>query len=178
MPSVPPLAAITYQRHFPLNELLAEVVGALRDAGIEAGGVLEEVVAAEDARRAPLNVVDIRTGEAARITQECGRNSSGCRLDERGLAAITPRILEAIEARAALIVISKFGRAESEGKGLLSCIAEAIGAGLPVLTSVREPYLDTWRAFHGGMGVELPPERQAITEWCIAACARYPSAGS
>lgn len=172
MPHEPLIAAIRYERFFPINELLAAVVAGLRAKGIVAGGVLEEIVPAEDVCRSPLNVVDIRSGERARITQECGRNSSGCRLDERGLAAITPRILEAIEVRAPLIIISKFGRSEADGKGLLPCIAEAVAAGLPVLTSAREPYLEAWRTFHGGLGVELPPDLDAVTAWCTAACAQ------
>jgi hypothetical protein len=172
MPQTPLIAAIHYQRFFPLNELLAAVVGELRAKGIAPGGVLEMAEPAADACRAPLNVVDILSGETARITQDCGEGSRGCRLDERGLAAITPRIMAAIEARAPLIIISKFGRAEAEGKGLLPCIIEAVTAGLPVLTSAREPYLEAWRDFHGGLGAELSPELNAITSWCAAAYRR------
>ena len=47
--------------------------------------------------------------------------------------------------------------AQSEGGGLMSGIADAVAAHIPLLTSVREPYLNAWRSFHGGLATELAP---------------------
>ena len=70
----------------------------------------------------------------------------------------------------AMIVVNKFGRGESEGSGLLACLGDVVVAGIPLLTTVREPYLDAWEAFHGGYAVELPPRLDAILAWCMASC--------
>jgi hypothetical protein len=78
----------------------------------------------------------------------------------------------AIRDRVDLILISRFGRAEAEGNGLLACFTTALCAGIPVLTAVREPHLTRWRDFHGGLGVELPPRREAVLEWCQSAARR------
>ena len=47
----------------------------------------------------------------------------GCRLDERGLLDAEPAIMAAIADRVDLLVINRFGRAESLGRGLLGCFA-------------------------------------------------------
>jgi hypothetical protein len=79
-------------------------------------------------------------------------------------------VTDAIKAGAELIILNKFGRAESEGAGLLSCFAEAVSAGIPVLTTVREPYTEAWHEFHDGLASDLPPIQEAIVEWCVASC--------
>ncbi|WP_089172991.1 DUF2478 domain-containing protein [Bosea sp. AS-1] len=60
-----------------------------------------------------LNLVDLRSGQRARITQTRGRESRGCKLDEQGLVALSHRIDASIADRVDLIVISRFGRAEA-----------------------------------------------------------------
>jgi hypothetical protein len=151
------------------------VVSDLKKQGIEVGGVLQEIEAGKEPNCARLNVVDIRTGATASITQDRGKDAQGCKLDPRGLADISHCITDAIEAGVALIVVNKFGRAESEGGGLLSCIADSVSVGIPILTSVREPYIDAWRSFHGGLAIELLPNKKTIVDWCEASCRQVQS---
>lgn len=170
----PILAAIRYEQGFDINGTLRQVVACLHDQAIVVGGVLQETEPMGPECCASLNVVDIRSGERERITQVRGREARGCKLDARGLASIAHVIRDAIDARVDLIVINRFGRAESEGGGLLSCIAEAVCAGLPVLTAVREPYIKPWYRFHGGLAMELSPCVESIAEWCNSSCRRFP----
>lgn len=165
----PLLAAIHYEIGFDINQTMRDVVMHLRKDGFAVGGVIQETEVDADSCFSSINIVDIRSGEAARITQEQGKESRGCKLDPRGLASISHCITDAIDAGVDLIVINKFGRAESEGGGLLSCIAAAISAGLPVLTTVRQPYRESWHAFHGGLATELLPSLQEIIKWCEVA---------
>jgi nucleoside-triphosphatase THEP1 len=169
---VPVLAAVRYDAGLDVNRIVLEVAIDLRRRGFALGGVLQRAEAENDPNCARLDIVDIRTGKSARITQDRGRDAQGCKLDPRGLAEIAHCITDAIAARVDLIIINKFGRAESEGAGLLSGIADAVAAGIPVLTTVREPYLDAWRAFHGGLAVDLTPSRDAVLAWCEASCRR------
>jgi hypothetical protein len=87
-------------------------------------------------------------------------------LDERGLIAAAPAVDVAIAARVDLIIINRFGRAESRGAGLLPSLARAVAEGIPVLTAVREPYVDAWRQFHGGLATDLEPDIDAVVRWC------------
>ena len=68
-----------------------------------------------------------------------------------------------------LLVVNRFGRAESHGGGLLTCVSAAVSAGIPVLTAVREPYLAPWRAYHGDLAASLGPELDAVMTWCESA---------
>ena len=70
--------------------------------------------------------------------------------------------MAAIDGHVDLLILNRFGRAESLGRGLLRCFAEAVDAGIPVLTSVREPYDIAWRDFHGGLGIDLAADFEAI----------------
>jgi hypothetical protein len=74
-----------------------------------------------------------------------------------------------------LLVINRFGRAESLGRGLIGCFVAALEANIRVLTAVRAPYVDSWVNFHGGLAAELPPEVQAVVDWAASgACKRVP----
>jgi uncharacterized protein len=175
--ATPTLAAVRYEAGFDINRLILEVVTDLQARGFLIGGVLQELEAGGDPSCLRLKVVDVRTRKAASITQERGRDAQGCKLDPSGLADISHCITDAIDAGVDLIVINKFGRAESEGSGLVSGIADAVAADIPLLTTVREPYLDAWRSFHGGLATELAPLKPAIIAWCEAASRPPPVAG-
>ena len=175
--ATPILAAVRYEAGFDINRLILEVVTDLQARGRLIGGVLQEFEAGGDPSCLRLKVVDVRTRKAASITQDRGRDAQGCKLDPSGLADISHCITDAIDAGVDLIVINKFGRAESEGGGLMSGIAVAVAANVPLLTTVREPYLDAWRSFHGGLATELAPLKRSIIAWCEGACRRPPIAG-
>ena len=166
----PSLAAIQYERDFDINGILRKIVKSLQEKGVMVSGVLQEAEFRPNGCCARLNIVDIRTGKTERITRDRGRESRGCKLDPRGLAAISHCIADAIDADVDLVIINKFGRAESEGDGLLFCIADAISAGVPILTTVREPYVAAWKLYHGGLAIDLPPQIDTILQWYDAFC--------
>jgi len=157
------LAAVHYERGFAINLLMHEVVAEVKRLGYDVGGVLQKAESPADWAR--LLVVDVRSDEQAVITQNQGKDSAGCKLDPRGLAEIAHCIDDAVAAGIDLIVISKFGRAEAEGSGLLASFAAAALAEVPLLTAVREPYLEAWQSFHGGYATALPTDLQAILFW-------------
>ena len=65
----------------------------------------------------------------------------------------------ASDAAVDLIVINKFSKQEASGQGLRHEFAEAITAGMPVLTAVPEKCYEDWRAFTGDIGTTLLCER-------------------
>src|ERR1019366_7318003 len=130
----PTLAAVKYEAGSDINRLIPEVVTDLQARGRLIGGVLQEFEARGDPSCLRLKVVDVRTRKAASITQDRGRDAQGCKLDPSGLADISHCITDAIAARVDLMVINKFGRAESEGSGLVSALRIR---SLPVFPSSR-----------------------------------------
>lgn len=165
----PQLAAVVYSRGFDIDRLLVEVCAEAARAGVRLGGLLQVSTGDRGGNcAATVHVVDLRTQAAFDIWENRGACAQGCRLDERGLADAVPVIVRAITDRVGLIVINRFGRAESLGKGLLDSFAAALEAGIPVLSAVREPYVSGWRNFHGGLGVELSTSVPAILGWMNA----------
>jgi hypothetical protein len=171
--SAPPrLAAVTYARGFDIDCVLVDVCKQLSQKGVRLGGLLQISTGAKGGGCAStVHVVDLRSNTAFDIWEERGACAKGCRLDERGLADAASVIELALGDRVDLIVINRFGRAESLGRGLLSCFASALLANVPVLTAVRPPYDEAWRTFHGGCGREIATEIREIVDWARDATA-------
>ncbi len=163
--TIPMLAAVHYTRGFDVSAILTNAIAQLRSQGLVVGGVLQEAETVGSSECSVLNLVDLRSGRRARITQNRGKESRGCKLDAQGLVSLSHCIDSAVSDRVDLIVISRFGRAEAGGDGLLACFTDVVCAGIPLLTAVREPYVDRWREFHGGFAVDLPPSSEAVLEW-------------
>jgi nucleoside-triphosphatase THEP1 len=161
------LAAIRYARGFPVDALILGVCNELRARGVSVGGILQSSFGPDGQCAQSVLVTDLRSGEAFNIWDQRGSGARGCRLDERGLLDVEPAVRAAIREGTDLIVINRFGRAESLGRGLLDCFTAALEAGIPVLTAVRAPYDDAWRAFHGGLGAELTPEPNDLLAWVL-----------
>ena len=167
-----PLGAIVYERNFPIDALLLCVSGELRARGMRLGGVIQRSSGEPGQCAASVHVVDLRSGAAFDIWEARGACARGCRLDERGLVSAEPVLLAAIAERVDLLVINRFGRAESLGRGLTGCFAAAIENGIPVVTAVRAPYDDAWREFRGGLGRDLCPEPAQAVVWALRAAGR------
>ena len=165
----PPLAAVIYQRDFDVDDLLLRACDELRSLGARLGGVIQRSSGDRGHCASAVHVVDLCSGQAFDIWEARGACARGCRLNERGLVDAEAPIASAIAERVDLLVINRFGRAESLGRGLLGCFAAAIEVGVPVLTAVRAPYEDAWRGFHGGLARDLPPDRSRVIDWAMRA---------
>ncbi len=163
-----PLGAVLYEPGFDIDRVLSLAVDKVRQGGGVVAGVVQTSAAPSDGCCARMDLIDLRTNRVFEISQELGPQAEGCRLDQRGLTEAAGVIGAAITSDIDFFVINRFGKAESEGGGLVSCISDAIGAGIPVLTAVREPYLVGWQEFHGGLATDLPASSKAVLEWCTA----------
>lgn len=163
------LAAISYQRDFDVDDLLLRACSELRSFGMRLGGVIQRSSGDRGQCASSVHVVDLRSGESFDIWEARGACARGCRLDERGLLDAEAAVRAAILDRVDLLVINRFGRAESLGRGLVGCIVAALESNIRVLTAVRAPYLEAWTAFHGGLARDLPPEAQAVIAWATSA---------
>lgn len=166
------LAAIHYPRGFDIDRLLIDACEKLSVRGMRIGG-LAQISTGERGGNcaATTHVIDLRTGATFDIWEDRGPCARGCRLDESGLTQAEPVLQRAIDDRVDLIVINRFGRAEALGKGLREYFEAAVAAGIPVLTGVRAPYDEAWRAFHGGLGDELNCSLTATVDWAIRSAA-------
>ena len=167
-----PMAAIRYERGYDIDRLLNQVCDALRADGLQLGGLLQ-VTSGERGGNclASVHVIDLLSGTAYNVWDDHGKDAQACRLSEAGLADAESVLQTAVEQSVDLLIINRFGRAESTGRGLRRSFEQAVIADIPVLTAVREPYDVEWSAFHGGLGAELPCDDTAIVKWARAAAA-------
>jgi hypothetical protein len=162
----PQLAAINYTRGFDIDRLLIDVCAELSACGVRLGGLLQISTGERGGNcAAGVHVVDLRTRRSFDIWQDRGPCARGCRLDEAGLAEAEVSLREAIADKVDVLVINRFGRAESLGRGLRPYFEEALEAGITVLTAVRSPYDEDWNAFACGMATGLCLNRTEIVGW-------------
>jgi Protein of unknown function (DUF2478) len=169
------LAAIHYQRGFDIDELLSRSCAQLRSIGVHIGGVLQQSSGDQGQCASSVHVTDLRSGRTFNIWEDRGACAVGCRLDERGLVDAEPTVMAAVTDGVDLLIINRFGRAESLGRGLLCCFSAAIEAGVAVLTAVRPPYDQAWYAFHGGCAHNVAPKMPEIINWALASTSRSPA---
>jgi hypothetical protein len=162
-----PLGAILYERGFDVDELVLQCCADLRARGLRIGGTIQKAAGDRGQCAASVHVVDLRSGETFDIWEHRGACARGCRLNERGLVDVEPSIIAAIAEGVDLVVVNRFGRAESLGRGLIGCFTAALEAGVPLLTAVRAPYGEAWQTFQAGLAKALPPDLETIVDWAL-----------
>ena len=113
-------------------------------------------------------LVDVGCGTATGISQDLGAGAQGCRLDSAALAGAVGPLLAAMDEGPDLVIVNRFGKDEAEGRGFRAVFEKACELGIPVLTVVREAYLDDWRAMTGSACNELPAHAGRLEDWLAA----------
>ena len=153
------LAAILYRPQDDVDTILAGFAGDLLRTGARLGGIAQRNMKASSGCQADMQAIDLLTGRSISICQPLGRSAAACRLDTGGLAEAAMAITRAIGEDVDLIVVNKFSKQEAAGRGLRPELAEAIVAGIPVLTAVP------WKEFCGDIGTMLLCERPVLDGW-------------
>ena len=166
------LAAILYRPEDDIDTLLADFAGDLLRASEQIGGIVQRNSKDESGRQVGMEVLDLMTGRAISICQPLGRGATACKLDSAGLAEASLAVARAIEDDVALVIVNKFSKQEAAGHGLRSELADAILAGLPVLTAVPEKCIGAWTNFTGDRGTTLFYARHVIDAWWYEVSAR------
>jgi molybdate transport system ATP-binding protein len=159
------LAAVLYRPEDDVDALLADFAGDLLRSGRRLGGIVQRNLKDEAGRSTGMTAVDLLSGREVSICQPLGSGATACKLDPGGLAEAALAVTRAINAEVDLIVINKFSKQEAAGRGLRSEFADAILAGIPVLTAVPEKCFEAWVAFTGDRGTTLLCARHVIEGW-------------
>lgn len=160
------IAAIPYSEGAYPDRVLEMLVRELQAEGVVVAGVLQHDTARRDRTRCDMSLEDIASGAIIGLSEDRGPLARGCRIDERGLAAVAPLIEDALERLGpALLVINKFGKIESEGRGLRQCIVKAAARDLPVIIGVPKRNLDAWNAFAGEFSMLIGAEADEVRAW-------------
>lgn len=112
-----------------IQALLSGFAARRRAEGLRVVGVIETARPAGEGEG--LSLRDIVTGEEFAITQNLGKGAGACQLDPSGLAAACASVERALETGFDVLILSKFGKEEASGRGLLSCMCAAFTASVP-----------------------------------------------
>jgi hypothetical protein len=128
-------------------------------------GVLEEGYGRADRMRGAGHLKSIADGRRFPIFQTLGSGSNACQVDAVGATSACSAVQRDIAAGCDLVVLSKFGRLESERQGLMPALLSALELSVPVLIYVPIKFEQAWRQFAHPSFVVLPPEDAAIEHW-------------
>jgi molybdate transport system ATP-binding protein len=159
------LAAIVYRPADDVDSLLARFASDLICQGHRIGGIVQRNTKGDRGERERMEVIDLMTGRTVRICQSLGKEAAACRLNPAGLAEAATAVTRAVAAEVELVVVNKFSKQESAGRGLRAEIAGAVTAGLPLLTAVSDNCYEAWMCFTASFGTTLLCERRIVDEW-------------
>jgi nucleoside-triphosphatase THEP1 len=159
------LAAVIYRPEDDIDRLLASFAERLRGEDRRIGGIVQRNRRGDCGPVKLMEVIDLMTEQVIPICQNLGTGSVSCRLDVAGLAEAAQAVRSAIAQQVELVVVNKFGKTEADGRGLRAEIAQAIIAGLPVLTAVPDRFYGAWHAFTGGFGTTLLCDSDVVEDW-------------
>ena len=145
-----------------VQHLFETAAASLQRRGIKVAGVFAEPPGPESACGAGA-LRNVASGKSRDIRLEKAPAGTSCTLDSRKVAAAGNDLLAEIPS-SDLVVLSKFGKLEATGEGLIVAFEAAMGAGKPVLTSVSEKHRAAWEEFAPG-AVFLAADARAIQAW-------------
>lgn len=134
------------------------------------GGVVAEDHGLPDRACSAGYLRSLRSDERFAIFQDLGPGSTGCHLDSAGASIAAETVQRDIASGCDLVLLSKFGKLEADGRGLRDAFSAAIEAGIPVLTSVSPAFEEAWARFAAPLFVVVPADAGRIEAWRRDVC--------
>jgi hypothetical protein len=158
------LLAIVYDDGEVVRDISARLADDWRADGLTVCGLLETHIPRENRRRCDMIVTELASGERIEISQDRGALARGCTLDDDALIHAGGLVQQALALGADRMIMNKFGKAECEGRGLRSVIADAIERGVESVVFVPRRNLIEWREFAGDLAHEIEADFFAPAE--------------
>lgn len=151
-----PLFGLCREEGPRVDDLLRAMAGGLRARGLPVAGYVQERLSAPDCSCPGILLHDLASGVAHDISEKRGPGASGCNLDWAALTERAGDLERAVAERApALVIVSRFGKAEAEGRGFCGVIETCMDRSVPVLVAYRAGFAEAWAGYHGGLAAEL-----------------------
>ncbi|WP_373504198.1 DUF2478 domain-containing protein [Aestuariivirga sp.] len=151
-----------------VDTTLANVVAILLHHGHRLAGVVQEPMGDADRHRCDMDLIEIASGQRIAISQTLGGGSTGCRLDPNAIETAAARVEAELEASPVnLLIINRFGKLESIGRGFCPVIAKALQRGIPVLVGVNDLNRPAFDSFAVELAKELPDLPSAVLAWSL-----------
>ncbi len=157
-----------------IQSLLMAAAERFRASGVHVIGSVEYIPSGVSHH--DVTLVDLASGDTHRLHQDLGSGASGCSLDPEGLACACAQVESAIAARLSeggsaadtVVILSKYGREEAEGRGFTAAFYAAVAGELSVLTSLSPNVVGEWEGFVGEMGQVVDSDLREVDAWWSA----------
>lgn len=153
-----PIIAIIYGDGVRITPIIRSIASHLAAEGCRLAGLIQRDVARPGRSRCDMLLDDVATGETISISQDRGEEARGCRLDVDALLNAVDRTRRSLISRPEhapdVVIVNKFGKAECEGGGCRTLIAEAVERCVPVVVAIPWGNLESWRHFAGDLAIE------------------------
>ncbi|WP_170383250.1 DUF2478 domain-containing protein [Ruegeria atlantica] len=159
------LAYVTTTDRGATDRLLSAAADLLLSKGARLAGVVQTNTECVDSSKCDMDVRVLPDGETIRISQSLGEHARGCRLDPAALEQAVGLVSSSLGDDPQLLIINKFGKHESDGRGFRPVIAEALAQDIPVLVGVNGLNNDKFQAFTDGAAEQIDPNLEAISVW-------------
>jgi len=155
---------VSLQGRGATDACIAAVVQELRKTGARLAGTVQTNFARAKDHPCDMDLLVLPSGPTLRISQDLGPGARGCRLNggvlEEAVMLAAPHLAEAD-----VLVVNKFGKLESEGRGFVPLIAEAIERGISVLAGVNGLNFQAFMRFTDDCAIRLSHAPSDIAEW-------------
>lgn len=158
------IAAVQGARSAIVQKIFRDLVIRWRPV-IRIAGVIEESHGLEGRACSAGVLRSIADGELYPIFQDLGPGSTACHLEGAGVICAGEAVRRHIAAGCDLVVLSKFGKLEAAGLGLMAAFSAAFESHVPLLTFVSPSFHDAWAGFVTPLAVVLPAKPAAADEW-------------
>ncbi|MFA6267335.1 MAG: DUF2478 domain-containing protein [Pseudolabrys sp.] len=162
------ILAVVYTDGLAADKYLAGWGYALRAAGLSVAGLVQLNTFERDPGKCDMAVEELFSGTVLQLSEDRGKEASGCRLDRSILTQAAGLLLAALDQQPDILVLNKFGKVEAEGEGLRDALAKAVELGVPIVVGVPFRNLDQWRIFAGEMAEECPVDSPHMQKWLSA----------
>ncbi|MBK0328540.1 DUF2478 domain-containing protein [Rhodobacteraceae bacterium F11138] len=163
------LAYIRTEARGQTDLLLTELARDLAGAGVRLAGVVQSNTECAESDLCDMDVRVLPDGPVFRISQSLGAGARGCRLNpealEQAVAHVSAALGDAGDGRPDLLIVNKFGKHEADGRGFRPLIAEALMAGIPILTAVNPTNEAAFLTFAEDMAECIPTRLSAAVDW-------------
>lgn len=146
---------------------IAAATDHLRQAGIRLAGCVQTNRDRPGSHPCDMDLLVLPAGPVLRISQDLGAGSRGCRLNAGVLEDAVMHAARHLDS-AEVLIVNKFGRLESEGRGFVPLVAEALARGLSVLVGVNGLNLPAFLTFAAGQAQALSDDPAAMARWLAA----------
>ncbi|MGA7807993.1 DUF2478 domain-containing protein [Bradyrhizobium sp.] len=147
-----------------IQTLLADIAARLTKRGLRVVGVVENSNDGPNPCKS-MGLRSLHDDRVFSISQNLGPGSQACNLHPEGLALACAAVQDSIAHGADVAILSKFGKQEAIGGGLIDAFGAAIAAGVPIITSVSPAMMNEWRQFAGEFAECVTADKAQQDSW-------------